>query len=35
MVEYILERFLYRLASSPLGRGRFVLMGGLLLAQFE
>ena len=21
MVEYVLERFLYRLASSPLGRG--------------
>nr|WSZ98617.1 nucleotidyl transferase AbiEii/AbiGii toxin family protein [Streptomyces sp. NBC_00857] len=34
MVEYILERFLYRLASSSLGREHFVLKGGLLLAQF-
>ncbi|MEU1476370.1 nucleotidyl transferase AbiEii/AbiGii toxin family protein [Streptomyces sp. NPDC005760] len=34
MVEYILERFLYRLAASPLGRDHFVLKGGLLLAQF-
>ncbi|WP_240799740.1 nucleotidyl transferase AbiEii/AbiGii toxin family protein [Streptomyces sp. A1277] len=34
MVEYILERFLYRLASSALGRKRFVLKGGLLPAQF-
>ncbi|MGV9338991.1 nucleotidyl transferase AbiEii/AbiGii toxin family protein [Streptomyces sp. NPDC003688] len=34
MVEYVLERFLYRLASSPLGREHFVLKGGLLLAQF-
>ena len=34
MVEYILERFLYRLAASPLGREHFVLKGGLLLAQF-
>ncbi|MEH0418339.1 nucleotidyl transferase AbiEii/AbiGii toxin family protein [Streptomyces sp. B21-083] len=34
MVEYVLERFLYRLAASPLGRDHFVLKGGLLLAQF-
>nr|WP_254646837.1 nucleotidyl transferase AbiEii/AbiGii toxin family protein [Streptomyces sp. GbtcB6] len=34
MVEYVLERFVYRLASSPLGREHFVLKGGLLLAQF-
>ncbi len=34
MVEYVLERFLYRLATSPLGRDHFVLKGGLLLAQF-
>ncbi|MFC5956851.1 nucleotidyl transferase AbiEii/AbiGii toxin family protein [Streptomyces pratens] len=34
MVEYILERFLYRLGTSPLGREHFVLKGGLLLAQF-
>jgi len=34
MVEYVLERFLYRLATSPLGREHFVLKGGLLLAQF-
>lgn len=34
MVEYVLERFLYRLAISPLGREHFVLKGGLLLAQF-
>ncbi|MCH5674262.1 nucleotidyl transferase AbiEii/AbiGii toxin family protein [Streptomyces gilvus] len=34
MVEYVLARFLYRLASSPLGREHFVLKGGLLLAQF-
>ncbi|WP_406169707.1 nucleotidyl transferase AbiEii/AbiGii toxin family protein [Streptomyces canus] len=32
--EYVLERFLYRLAASPLGREHFVLKGGLLLAQF-
>jgi hypothetical protein len=25
MVEYVLERFLYRLAASPLGREHFVL----------
>ncbi|MGW5188089.1 hypothetical protein ACWEOO_02465 [Kribbella sp. NPDC004138] len=30
MVEYILERFLYRLATSPAGREHFVLKGGLL-----
>ncbi|MGP3925568.1 nucleotidyl transferase AbiEii/AbiGii toxin family protein [Streptomyces sp. 8N616] len=34
MIEYVLERFLYRLAMSPLGREHFVLKGGLLLAQF-
>ncbi|MEV3927902.1 MULTISPECIES: nucleotidyl transferase AbiEii/AbiGii toxin family protein [unclassified Streptomyces] len=34
MVEYVLERFLYRLAASPLGQEHFVLKGGLLLAQF-
>ncbi|WP_247701997.1 nucleotidyl transferase AbiEii/AbiGii toxin family protein [Streptomyces sp. F63] len=34
MVEYVRERFLYRLATSPLGGKHFVLKGGLLLAQF-
>jgi hypothetical protein len=34
MVEYVLERFLYRLGTSPLGREHFVLKGGLMLAQF-
>jgi len=34
MVGYLLERFLFRLASSPLGATHFVLKGGLLLAQF-
>ncbi|GAB3939636.1 nucleotidyl transferase AbiEii/AbiGii toxin family protein [Kribbella albertanoniae] len=34
MVEYVLERFLYRLATSPDGGRHFVLKGGLLLAQF-
>ncbi|MEV6413143.1 nucleotidyl transferase AbiEii/AbiGii toxin family protein [Kribbella sp. NPDC051718] len=34
MIEYILERFLYRLATSPAGGSNFVLKGGLLLAQF-
>ncbi|NNH70027.1 nucleotidyl transferase AbiEii/AbiGii toxin family protein [Nocardia uniformis] len=34
MVEYVLERFLYRLFVSPLGGRFFVLKGGLLLAQF-
>jgi predicted nucleotidyltransferase component of viral defense system len=34
MIEYVLERFLYRLTASPLGRDHFVLKGGLLLAQF-
>ncbi|MEW1836755.1 nucleotidyl transferase AbiEii/AbiGii toxin family protein [Nonomuraea angiospora] len=33
MVEYVLERFLYRLAVSPLGGRHFILKGGLLLAQ--
>jgi predicted nucleotidyltransferase component of viral defense system len=34
MVEYVLERFLFRLARSPLGATHFILKGGLLLAQF-
>lgn len=34
MVEYVLERFLYRLSISPMGGRHFVLKGGLLLAQF-
>ncbi|WP_406392011.1 nucleotidyl transferase AbiEii/AbiGii toxin family protein [Streptomyces sp. NBC_00887] len=34
MVEYVLERFLFRLGASPLGREHFILKGGLLLAQF-
>ncbi|AJE82165.1 hypothetical protein SLNWT_1789 [Streptomyces albus] len=34
MVGYVLERFRYRLASSPPGREHFVLEGGLLPAQF-
>lgn len=34
MVEYVLERFLFRVAQSPLGGPHFVLKGGLLLAQF-
>ncbi|MFI8002603.1 nucleotidyl transferase AbiEii/AbiGii toxin family protein [Streptomyces sp. NPDC086010] len=34
MVDYVLERFLYRLGTSPLGREHFILKGGLLLAQF-
>jgi hypothetical protein len=34
MLEYLLERFLYRLSIHPLGRQHFVLKGGLLLAQF-
>lgn len=34
LTEYVLERFLYRLAASPLGGQHFVLKGGLLLAQF-
>ncbi|MGV9376406.1 nucleotidyl transferase AbiEii/AbiGii toxin family protein [Nonomuraea sp. NPDC003707] len=33
MVEYVLERFLYRLATSPFGGRHFILKGGLLLAQ--
>ncbi len=32
-VEYVLERFLYRPATSPAGREHFVLKGGLRLAQ--
>ncbi|RVX45176.1 hypothetical protein EDD27_7958 [Nonomuraea polychroma] len=32
MVEYVLERFLYRLAASPLGGRHFILKGGLLPA---
>jgi hypothetical protein len=34
MLEYLLERFLYRLSVHPLGGQHFVLKGGLLLAQF-
>src|SRR5690606_41298104 len=34
MIEYVLERFLYRVAVSPLGGRHLVLKGGLLLAQF-
>ena len=34
MLEYLLERFLYRLSIHPLGSQHFVLKGGLLLAQF-
>jgi len=34
MVEHVLERFLYRIATSPQGREHFVLKGGLLLARF-
>lgn len=34
MVEYVLERFLYRISVSPHGQAHFVLKGGLLLARF-
>lgn len=34
MVEYTLERFLYRMAISSSGQNHFILKGGLLLAQF-
>ena len=34
MLEYLLERFLYRVSVHPLGQRHFVLKGGLLLAQF-
>jgi hypothetical protein len=34
MLEYVLERFLYRLSVNPQGQEHFVLKGGLLLAQF-
>jgi hypothetical protein len=34
MLEYVLERFLYRISIHPLGGQHFVLKGGLLLAQF-
>lgn len=34
MLEYLLERFLYRISGHPLGQQHFVLKGGLLLAQF-
>jgi hypothetical protein len=34
MLEYVLERFLYRVSVHPLGAQHFVLKGGLLLAQF-
>ncbi|MFJ2032928.1 hypothetical protein [Streptosporangium sp. NPDC087985] len=32
MVEYVLERFLYRMGLSPEGGRHFILKGGLLLA---
>lgn len=34
MLEYVLERFLFRLSNHPEGGRHFVLKGGLLLAQF-
>jgi predicted nucleotidyltransferase component of viral defense system len=34
MLEYLLERFLYRVSVHHLGGQHFVLKGGLLLAQF-
>jgi hypothetical protein len=34
MLDYVLERFLYRLSIHPLGGQHFILKGGLLLAQF-
>lgn len=34
MLEYLLERFLYRVSVHPLGGQHFILKGGLLLAQF-
>jgi hypothetical protein len=34
MLEYLLERFLYRVSIHPLGQQHFVLKGELLLAQF-
>ena len=34
LLGYVLERFLYRLATSGGGGGHFVLKGGLLMAQF-
>ena len=34
MLEYLLERFLYRISVHPLGGQHFVLKDGLLLAQF-
>ncbi len=34
MIEYVLGRFLYRVAVSPLGGRHLILKGGLLLAQF-
>lgn len=34
MLEYLLERFLYRVSVHPLGQQHIVLKGGLLLAQF-
>ena len=34
MLEYLLERFLFRVSIHPLGQQHFVLKGGLLLAQF-
>ncbi|UWE08832.1 nucleotidyl transferase AbiEii/AbiGii toxin family protein [Actinacidiphila bryophytorum] len=34
MLEYVLERFLFRLSNHPEGGRHFVLKGGLLLSQF-
>ena len=34
MIEYVLERFLYRMSRSPTDGSCFILKGGLLLAQF-
>lgn len=34
MLEYVLERFLFRLSDHPEGGRHFVLKGGLLLSQF-
>jgi predicted nucleotidyltransferase component of viral defense system len=34
MLEYVMERFLFRLSNHPEGGRHFVLKGGLLLAQF-
>ena len=34
MLEYLFERFPYRVSVHPLGQQHFVLKGGLLTAQF-